>query len=144
MERLRIATLDRTALLAACCRCAAGQRTWDRIANKPYCPSCEESLAVGEAEPLVERTETRRCVVCGKVGTLCYLTFPLNAREPLEMDICGEHLRGLLGRRLGPFAFHQMRRMLRMLKLETEDVFLLHGAFYDREGRAIRPALEIE
>jgi hypothetical protein len=144
MDRLRIASLDRSAFLAPCCRCRMGERNWDRVADKPYCPSCQEALVLGESAPLVERTETRRCVVCGRIGTLRYLTFPLNAQVPLEMDICGEHLRGLLARRLGPFAFHQLRRMLRMMKLATEDVFLLHGAFYDREGKALRPAISTE
>jgi len=60
------------------------------------------------------------------------------------MDICGEHLRGLLARRLGPFAYHQLKHMLRTVRLEPEDIFLLHGAFYDREGRALRPACEKE
>jgi len=144
MERLRIASLERTSFLVPCCRCAAGERQWDRIAGKPYCPSCQESLIVGQAEPVVERTEAHRCVVCGRIGTLPYVTFPLSRPVPLEMDICGEHLRCLLGRRLGPFAFHQLRRQLRNVKLATEDVFLLHGAFYDLEGRALRPALEID
>jgi hypothetical protein len=144
MERLRNASLERSCYVVPCCRCAAGERHWDRIAGKGYCPSCQESLIVGETEPLIERTETRRCVVCGRIGTLRYITFPLNRPAPLEMDICGEHLRGLLGRKLGPFAFHQLRRQLRQLKLDPEDVFLLHGAFYDHEGRALRPAVETE
>jgi hypothetical protein len=144
MERLRVSSLDRSSFVATCCRCSAGERNWDRIAGKPYCPSCQESLVVGESEPLMERTEPRHCIVCGRIGTVRYITFPLNAVRPVEMDICGEHLRCMLARRLGPYAFHQLRRMLRMLKLQTEDIFLLHGAFYDREGKALRPAIEIE
>jgi hypothetical protein len=125
-----------------CCRCTASDRHWDRIAGKSYCPSCQEALVLGETEPVFERAEPRRCVVCGRVGTVPFLTFPHNARWPLEMDICGEHLRALLGRRLGPFAFLQLRRQLRNMKLQTEDIFLLHGAFYDGEGNALRPAIE--
>jgi hypothetical protein len=143
-DRIRIALLDNASLLLSCCRCEVGERHWDRVAGKAYCPNCQEALVVGESEPLIERTERRQCVVCGRTGTLRYLTFPLNAPAPVEMDICGEHLRGLLGRRLGPFAFHQLRRQLRLLHLQTEDIFLLHGAFYDGEGRALRPAVEIE
>jgi hypothetical protein len=143
MERLRVLSLDRTSVLVPCCRCTAGERNWDLIATKPYCPSCQEALIVGESDPLVERSEKRPCAVCGRIGTLRYMTFPLNAQVPVEIDLCGEHLRGLLARRLGPFAFHQLRRQLRTLKLQTEDIFLLHGAFYDGEGRALRPALEV-
>lgn len=144
MDRLRIATLERSAYMVACCRCAAGHRHWDRIAGKAYCPNCEEALVVGETAPLIERTEPRRCVVCGRRGTLRFLTFPLSAPAPVEMDMCGEHLRGLLGRRLGPFAFHQLRHMLRNVHLRPDDIFLLHSAFYDHQGRALRPAVGLE
>lgn len=140
MERLRISLLEPSA--ASCCRCAAGARPWDRIAEQAYCPNCQEELVLGEAAPLVARAERRRCVVCGRIGTVRFATFPLHAQSPVEMDVCGEHLRGLLGRRLGPFAFHQLRRQLRNVRLQTEDIFLLHGAFYDGEGKALRPALE--
>jgi hypothetical protein len=99
-------------------------------------------LAVGEGEPLVERTQNRRCAVCSKVGTVCFQTFPLQAHDPVEIDLCPEHLRALLGRRLGPYAFHQLRRQLTALGLGVEDLFLLHGAFYDGQGRALQPALE--
>jgi hypothetical protein len=59
------------------------------------------------------------------------------------MDLCPEHLRGLVGRWLGPYAFNQLRRQLSQLGLEPEDLFLLHRAFYDDKGRALQPALEI-
>jgi hypothetical protein len=58
------------------------------------------------------------------------------------MDVCSEHLRALVGRRLGPHAFEQMRRQLFGLGLEVTNIFLLHEAFYDEQGRAIQPALE--
>jgi hypothetical protein len=143
MERLRVSSLDRSTFRIACSRCIAGERNWDRIAGQPYCPNCQEALIVGESDPLVERAERRPCAVCGRIGILRYVTFPLNAHAPVEIDLCGEHLRALLGRRLGPFAFHQLRRQLRGLKLQAEDIFLLHSAFYDHEGRALRPAVEI-
>jgi hypothetical protein len=91
---------------------------------------------------LLERAERRRCVVCGRIGTVRFATYPIRSPAPIEMDLCGEHLRSLLGRRLGPFAFHQLRRQLRNVRLQTEEIFLLHGAFYDREGKALRPAFE--
>ena len=72
------------------------------------------------------------------------LTFPLQSTTPVEMDLCPEHLRALLGRRLGPYAFHQIRRRLHLLGLGVELIFLLHEAFYDEQGRALQPALESE
>jgi hypothetical protein len=110
------------------------------MAGKPYCPNCQEALALGEGPPLIERTEKKTCAVCSHTGTLCYLTFPLHARRALEFDLCPEHLRALLGRRLGPHAFHQLGRQLQGLGIGVEDVFLLHGAFYDCQGRALQPA----
>jgi hypothetical protein len=140
MKSLRITSSDSVSSLAPCSRCAQGGQRWDRIAAKSYCPNCEEALALGEASPLVERTEPHGCAVCGKVGTLCYQTFPLHAARPVEIDLCAEHLRGLMGRRLSPHAFHQLRRQLYALGLEAEAIFLLHGAFYDLQGRALQPA----
>jgi hypothetical protein len=125
-----------------CCRCSDSTRPWDRIAGKTYCPNCLECLAVGEGDPLVERTDKRRCAVCHHQGTIRYLTFPLHSHRPVEMDLCAEHLRAMVGRRLGPHAFEQLRRQLYALGLEVADVFLLHEAFYDEQGRAIQPAVE--
>ena len=48
---------------------------------------------------------------------------------------------GLIGRRLGPFAYHQLRRQLAALGLDADDVFLLHDTFYDVQGRALQPAV---
>jgi hypothetical protein len=53
-------------------------------------------------------------------------------------------MRGLVGRRLGPHAFEQLRRQLYALELETREIFLLHEAFYDPSGRALQPAGEWE
>src|SRR3989442_4061977 len=72
-----------------CDRCGEEQGYWDRLADKPLCPSCLESLAVGEADPLVLRTEPRRCAVCFHQGALCYQTFPLRWNRPIELDLCG-------------------------------------------------------
>jgi hypothetical protein len=44
---------------------------------------------------------------------------------------------------LGPYAFNQLRRQLATLGLGVEDLFLLHGAFYDSQGRALQPAVEL-
>jgi hypothetical protein len=99
-------------------------------------------LAVGEGPPLVERTQKNRCAVCDQVGTVCFQSFPLQAASAVEMDLCPEHLRGLVGRKLGPHAFHQLRRKLLAVGVRVEDIFLLHGAFYDSQGQALQPAIE--
>ena len=143
MECIRLAPTDSVFPLIPCCRCVDASRSWDRIAGKTYCPSCLEALAVGEAEALAERTDRRRCSVCNHKGTLRYLTFPLHSRRPVEIDLCGEHLRSLVGRRLGPHAYEQLKRQLRQLGLNPAAIFLLHDAFYDRNGRALQPAEEM-
>jgi hypothetical protein len=98
---------------------------------------------MGESTPLVERTAKNRCAVCGKVGTVTFHTFPLQGTAPVAIELCPEHLRSLIGRCLGPYAFNQLRRQLQGLGLGAEDLFLLHGAFYDGQGRALQPALDL-
>jgi hypothetical protein len=143
MDSLRMVAHDATGAVP-CCRCGSGERNWDRIGGKVYCPQCEEAIVLGECEPLVERTEQHACAVCGKVGTLCYRTFPLHATNPLEIDLCPDHFRCLMGRRLGPFAFHQLGRKLSAHGLAADEVFMLHSAFYDASGRALQPIPEVE
>jgi transposase-like protein len=142
MENLRLAPVESVFPRIPCCRCADGARWWDRIAGKTYCPHCLEALALGEAEPMVEKTDRRRCSVCHRQGTLRFLTFPLHSRRPVEMDLCAEHLRAMVARRLGPHSFEQLRRQLQSLNIRVNDVFLLHEAFYDEYGRALQPAVE--
>ena len=144
MERLRLSPMENVAALAECCRCQAGEHFWDRICGKAYCPNCQESLVLGESPPLVERSEKKRCVVCNRQGTVRFVTFPLRLRAIVEMDLCSEHLRALLGRKLLPYAYHQLRRQLQSHNLCPDDIFLLHAEFYDRGGRALRPALDPE
>jgi hypothetical protein len=128
--------------MVACCRCSEADGKWDRIADKPYCPACQEAIVLGVAKPLTARSEKKPCAVCSHLGTVRYLTFPLHAETPVEFDLCSEHLRSLLGRRLGPHAYHQLRRQLLVLGIEPERIFLLHEAFYDSNGRALQPAAE--
>src|SRR5262245_48947939 len=142
MDSIRLAPTGSVFPQIPCCRCGDNTRPWDRICGKTYCPNCMEALAMGESEPVVERTDRRRCGVCHHLGTVRYLTFPLHSRRPVELDLCAEHLRAMVGRRLGPHAFEQLRRQLYVLGLEAADVFLLHDAFYDEQGRAIQPAVE--
>lgn len=144
METLRLAPADSVFPKIPCCRCGDSTRYWDRIAGRTYCPNCLEALAIGEAPPLAERTDRRRCAVCHHLGTVRYLTFPLHSRRPVEADLCSEHLRALVARRLGPHAFEQLRRQLVNLGIEVSAVFLLHEAFYDGQGRALQPAVDWE
>jgi len=97
---------------------------------------------MGEGDPLVARTDRKRCAVCHHLGTVRYVTFPLHSRRPVEIELCPEHVRALVARRLGPHAFEQLRRQLTGLGLEVAEVFLLHEAFYDEHGRALQPAVE--
>jgi hypothetical protein len=127
-----------------CCRCQSTGCRWDQVAGKPICPDCQEALAQGQGDPLVERTEKKPCVVCGRIGTLRFVTFPLDYRTAVEMDLCGDHVRSLIGRRLNARAFQNLRGQLQDLGLRAEQVFLLHEAFYDRHGRALQPAREVD
>ena len=136
MDSLRLAPSDSIFPKIPCCRCADHARWWDRIAGKTYCPNCLEMLAMGEGDPMVERTDRRRCAVCHHLGTVRYVTFPLHSRRPVEIDLCSEHVRALVARRLGPHAFEQLRRQLHAIEMQVNDVFLLHEAFYDNHGRS--------
>jgi hypothetical protein len=144
MDTMRIASAGSFDLWQPCCRCGDKARGWDSIAGKPYCPDCEEAIVQGEGEPLIARTQSRPCTACHTIGSVTVQTFPLQYEQPLEMDLCPEHLRCLLGRKLPTHAFAQLRRQLSQLGLDVDDVFLLHEAFYDAKGRARQPAGEPE
>ena len=142
MECIRLASADSIFPKIPCTRCGDNSRHWDRIAGKTYCPHCLEALAMGEGAPLMAKVDRRRCVVCHHLGTVRYVTFPLHSRRPVEMELCPEHLRALAARRLGPHAFEHLREQLDSLGLDVAEIFLLHEAFYDAEGRALQPATE--
>jgi ribosomal protein S27E len=142
MDSIRLAPPDSVFVGVACCRCGEKDRRWDRIAGKAYCPNCQEGLAIGEGEPLIERTQPHWCAACSRPGTVAFVTFPLEAPRPVEIDVCPDHLRRLLGRCLEPHAFHQLRRQLFLLGVDVCEVFLLHDTFYDGHGRALQPAVE--
>jgi hypothetical protein len=143
MERVRLAAIEKENSLIVCGRCGRNGGRWDRIAETPYCPHCQESLALGEAEPLILPTAKNRCAVCDHVGTVQFLTFPLQAPDALVLDLCPQHLRGLIGRHMGPFAYHQLRRQLDAMGINVNDIFLLHEAFYDMYGRALHPLSDL-
>ena len=142
MEGLRLVTGEDLSLLAPCCRCGAAGCPWDRIAGKAICPDCQEGLVVGDGPPLIERVEGHKCAVCEEKGTLRYLTHPLQAEKPIELDLCGHHLRSLLSRRLDRLALRHLSGMLRKIGVTPKQVFLLHEAFYDEKGRALQPVTE--
>ncbi|HLJ92269.1 MAG TPA: hypothetical protein VKU02_03660 [Gemmataceae bacterium] len=142
MDSLRLAPGQRKPAVLPCCGCLSTERSWDRLAGRVYCPECQEALVLGVGDPMVVQTEKRPCSACDRIGTVRFLTFPLQGPTPVEMDLCPEHLRRLLGRRLSSAAFVQLRHRLRSLGLGVEQIFLLHDAFYDKQGRALQPALE--
>jgi hypothetical protein len=125
--------------LTPCSRCEAAGCPWDRVAGKPLCPDCQERLALGEADALVERVERRPCAVCARVGVLRYLTYPLRSSHPVEIDLCAEHFHAMLRRRLDRHGYRQLMRQLQTLDLTPHQVFLLHEAFYDENGRPLQP-----
>jgi hypothetical protein len=139
MDGLRLVAGEGPAPNAPCSRCQSTGCPWDRIADQPICPDCQELLALGEGEPLIERLRPRPCALCSRSKTVPYLTYPLRARQPLEMDLCAEHFHALLGRRLDRSAFRRLARQLQTVGLHVHQVFLLHEAFYDEHGHSIQP-----
>lgn len=142
MEGLRVVN-EEIAPQASCSRCQASGCPWDRLAGRPVCPDCQEALAQGEGEPLVLRTEKNRCAACQKQGTVRYLTYPLHSSRPVEIDLCPGHFHALLARRLDHHAYHQLSRLLQGLGFTARQVFLLHEAFYDEQGRSLQPVPEL-
>jgi hypothetical protein len=136
MESLRLAPgLSKPAFLP-CTRCGNDDRDWDRLGGRAFCTECQESLMLGRAAPLRLRASARRCAA--------FLTFPLRSRTPVEMHLCGPHIRSLLTRDLAAPAFLRLRRRLAAVGIDVQNVFLLHGVFYDERGRALQPAPDPE
>jgi hypothetical protein len=124
---------------APCSRCQATGCPWDQLAGKAICPDCQELLAQGEGEPLIERAQKRPCAVCGQIGTISFVTFPLHAPTALGIDLCPRHIHALLARRLDRGSYFQLARQMQNLGLASRQVFLLHEAFYDEQGRSLQP-----
>src|SRR5262245_48820282 len=112
MVSLRLISAEGISPDAPCSQCGATGCQWDRIVDLPFCPDCEEALALGEGASLVIRTQKLPCAICDRVGSVPFRTSPLHAGSILEMYLCGEHFRALLGRRLGPLAFQVLQRRL--------------------------------
>jgi hypothetical protein len=141
MNALRTLTADEEAAPTVCGRCRATGCPWDRIGGISVCPDCQEMLVRGEGEPLRLHAQPQCCAVCGAIGTLPFVTVPLRARA-VVIDLCAAHLRGLLGRRLDRQTFLELARQLEVVNLAPGRIFLLHEAFYDRQGRALQPVSE--
>ena len=60
------------------------------------------------------------CAVGRQIGTLSYMTNPLQSPQPIEVALCGHHLRGLLSRRLDRSALKHMGQMLRKVVVDYE------------------------
>src|SRR5262249_61747170 len=103
---------------------------------------CEASTA-GDGVSLLIRTEKPNSSVCDRLGTVPFRSFPLNTSAVLEMHLCADHFRALLGRRLGPMAFQVLQRRLEKLRLRADQIFLLHEVFYDSLGRALQPVDDV-
>jgi hypothetical protein len=143
MAGLRIVAGMEVMPTTPCNRCQADGCPWDRIGDKPICPDCQEKVAQGEEPALVEKVDfTHSCAICEHTGTVRYLTYPLHLKEPLEIHLCGEHLKALLYRRLDRSAFQHLVERLDSLGLTTQQIFLLHNAFYDAVGRQLQPVTE--
>jgi hypothetical protein len=143
MESMRLMTGSGQSPLAPCGRCQAVGCPWDRIGTQVVCPDCQEQLARGEGEPLIEKVAPNRCcAVCNTQGAVRYLTFPLHGRDPLEIDLCPKHFHALLERRLDRYAYRTLSRHLTRMGLSARQIFLLHEAFYDERGRPLQPVCE--
>ena|ERR1700722_17112078 len=138
MDGLRTLTANEAAAPTVCGRCCATGCPWDRIGGTSVCPDCQETLVRGEGEPLRLPLDERHCAACGSVGTLLFVTVPLRSRA-VAIDLCPTHLRALLGRALERSAFLELARQLHAAELTPGRIFLLHEAFYDRQGQALQP-----
>jgi hypothetical protein len=139
MEAVRLVEGEKLGPLAACSRCQAVGCPWDRIAGRPICPDCQNLLVRGEGPAVVEAPRRSPCAVCRKGLTLSYITFPLNTVTPLELDLCPDHIHALLGRRLEREALGMLARHLATFNVTLQQIFLMHEAFYDAQGRPLQP-----
>lgn len=143
MEGLHWVTDSGRSPQAPCSRCQAAGCPWDQLAGNAICPDCQELLAQGEGEPLIERAQKRACAVCSHLGTLCFVTFPLHTSAALAVNLCPRHLHALLARRLDRASYFQLARQLQILGVAARQVFLLHEAFYDDQGRSLQPIADV-
>ena len=113
MESIRLASADSIFPKIPCCRCGDQSRWWDRIAGKTYCPNCLEGAGRWGKAIRWLRAPTADAARFAIISARC-ATSPSrsHSRRPVEMELCSEHVRALVARRLGPHAFEQLRRQL--------------------------------
>ena len=116
---------------------------WDSIGSTLACPDCLETLAASDEDGVcvVEAASHRPCVLCGNRRTVRWQTYPRSEAWDvvLAVDLCGRHVRALAARSLCRHAFLALRQWLGKHGLGSNDVFLLHDAFYDSKGTALQP-----
>lgn len=125
-----------------CMRCEDASRSWDRIGNGIYCPQCIEDILQGVHPYIKAEVEQLRCAICHHLGTVPYTTQPLSLPTQVRIDLCGDHLRALLRRSLGPHAFGILQDKLSVVQIPRGHVFLLHEAFYSNQGEALQPIVD--
>lgn len=128
--------------MKACALCKMKGCPWDEIDSVPLCPDCLEGLAAGEIEAVkFSVIRSAHCCICRSLGAVRFVTVPL--RTPAHMvttlGFCPLHLRALVGRSLDHKDFGYLAVLLAAFGLRTYQVFLLHEAFYDQDGRAVDP-----
>lgn len=127
-----------------CCRCGANNNVWDKVGPHPICYECQEKLAANACEVWRFATRHGRCAVCDEAQVVPFASLPVHAGKALEIELCGQHLRDVLGRRLSKRAFRVLRAVLEDAGISTGEIFLLHGAFYNERGNALQPVEEAE
>jgi hypothetical protein len=126
-----------------CFQCCDHSRAWDRIAGTTMCPNCQEKLAAGEAQYFRLPVQKRICAACSHEGVVLYMTWTKKEEtyQAIEIDLCGRHVKDMIGRCLDSDAFRDLEGQLNQLGVDVSQVFLLHGAFYDGAGQALQPVV---
>ena len=119
MESLRLAPADSIFPKIPCSRCADHSRGGTGSSAKPIARTASKRWRGERRSPLWKKPIAGVVAICHHLGTVRYVTFPLHSRRPVEMELCSEHLRALIVRRLGPHGFEQLRRQLHNLGIEV-------------------------
>jgi hypothetical protein len=142
MDSIRLLPEDKKAP-KPCSRCDNNGHYWDRIAGRVYCHNCLEDIAAGMTHHIAEPSEPRKCAAKTSTcsfGTLRFFTYLLGTQTPIEIDLCGKHLRELISRDM-VYAHHVLRTELAKFQIDIEQIFLLHGAFYDARKGPLLPVV---
>lgn len=139
MPSIRRITPPEGSHLLPCTGCGAVGSAWDRLDGRGVCPDCQESLILGESQPVTLRTVLGSCAICLDRRVVPYVTMPRHGNLAIAVDLCPLHFRHLLGRRLTRLEFRQLHRALGAVGLVPGMLFLTHDGFYDAKGRAIDP-----